>query len=82
MFVLWQVIRDHPNSLQIYEKKLAEQGLLTADEIKKTEERVFQILQEEFESSKDYVPQTRDWLAAYWAGFKGPEQLSRIRNTG
>ncbi|CAM6088249.1 unnamed protein product [Calypogeia fissa] len=79
---MYKVIKSHPTSLQIYEKKLSEQGLLTEDEIKKTEERVFQILQEEFSNSKDYVPQTRDWLAAYWEGFKGPEQLSRVRNTG
>ncbi|KAI3991516.1 hypothetical protein MKX01_017135 [Papaver californicum] len=24
----------------------------------------------------------RDWLAAYWTGFKSPEQVSRVRNTG
>lgn len=40
------------------------------------------ILNEEFNNSKDYTPSKRDWLAAFWAGFKGPEQLSRVRNTG
>ncbi|KAM1263351.1 hypothetical protein ACFXTH_028365 [Malus domestica] len=24
----------------------------------------------------------RDWLASHWSGFKSPEQISRIRNTG
>ncbi|GJT32602.1 2-oxoglutarate dehydrogenase, mitochondrial-like protein [Tanacetum coccineum] len=29
----------------------------------------------------DYVTSKRDWLSAYWTGFKSPEQLLRIRNT-
>lgn len=44
--------------------------------------KVLSILNEEFLASKDHVTQRRDWLSAYWAGFKSPEQLSRIRNTG
>ncbi|KAG6383476.1 hypothetical protein SASPL_115243 [Salvia splendens] len=31
---------------------------------------------------KDCVPQKRDWFSAYWTGFKSPEQLSHVRNTG
>ncbi|KAL6123744.1 hypothetical protein ACLB2K_076262 [Fragaria x ananassa] len=37
---------------------------------------------EEFLASKDYLPQRRDWLSSHWSGFKSPEQLSCIRNTG
>ncbi|GJQ98712.1 hypothetical protein Tco_0009851 [Tanacetum coccineum] len=29
-----------------------------------------------------YVTSKRDWLSAYWTGFKSPEQVLRIRNTG
>ena len=35
-----------------------------------------------FEDSKDYVPRPRDWLASHWQGFKGPDQLSKIKQTG
>lgn len=80
--LLIQVIKSHPNSLAIYEKKLIGNGLLAKDEIDKLKARVMGILNEEFESSKDYVPNKRDWLSAFWAGFKGPEQLSKARNTG
>eukprot|EP00271_Cylindrocystis_brebissonii_P012890 TRINITY_DN32392_c0_g1_i1.p1 TRINITY_DN32392_c0_g1~~TRINITY_DN32392_c0_g1_i1.p1 ORF type:complete len:1065 (-),score=252.79 TRINITY_DN32392_c0_g1_i1:1649-4843(-) len=79
---MYKVIKQHPPALEIYKKQLIEGGVLSAEEIKSMEDRVFMILNEEFESSKDYVPSTRDWLSAYWAGFKGPEQLSRIRQTG
>ena len=43
---------------------------------------VLSILQKEFENSKDYVPEAKDWLSSYWTGFMGPHQKARIRNTG
>ena len=55
---------------------------MTQEDINRIQEKVNTILNEEFMASKDYVPKRRDWLSAYWAGFKSPEQLSRIRNTG
>lgn len=79
---LLQVIRNHPSALEIYQKKLLETGQATKEDIDKIQNKVTSILNEEFLASKDYVPQKRDWLSAYWSGFKSPEQLSRIRNTG
>lgn len=76
------MIKSHPPALDIYMKRLIDEHQLSQEEISKLQDNVFRILNEEFDNSKDYLPSTRDWLAAYWAGFKGPEQLSRIRNTG
>lgn len=77
-----QVIRNHPSALQIYQNKLLESGCITKQNIDRINNKVNAILNEEFNSSKDYIPQRRDWLSAYWAGFKSPEQISRVRNTG
>jgi 2-oxoglutarate dehydrogenase E1 component len=52
------------------------------EEIDQIQKKVNSILNEEFLASKDYVPKRRDWLSSHWSGFKSPEQLSRIRNTG
>lgn len=68
--------------MDIYEKQLIESGQLTKEDVASIHEKVNSILNEEFINSKDYVPKRRDWLSAYWTGFKSPEQLSRIRNTG
>lgn len=68
--------------MEIYQKKLLESGHVTKEEIEKIQNKINTILNEEFVASKDYVPQKRDWLSAFWLGFKSPEQLSRIRNTG
>lgn len=62
--------------------RLIDEKHLSQEEVSDLQDNVFRILNEEFNNSKAYVPSTRDWLAAYWQGFKGPEQLSRIRNTG
>lgn len=79
---MYKVIRSHPQALDLYEKQLIEMGQLSKEEIDALHKKVNSILNEEFINSKEYVPNRRDWLAAYWAGFKSPEQLSRIRNTG
>lgn len=77
-----QVIRNHPSALQMYESRLLELGHITKEDIDSIHNKVSSILNEEFNNSKDYIPNRRDWLSAYWAGFKSPEQISRIRNTG
>lgn len=61
---------------------MLETGELSKEDVDQIQKKVMTILNEEFDASKDYVPQRRDWLSAYWLGFKSPEQLSRIRNTG
>ena len=77
-----QVIKSHPPAVDIYQKHLIETGVMTKESVDKMHDKVMSILNEEFNNCKDYVPKSRDWLAAFWAGFKGPEQLSRVRNTG
>lgn len=79
---MYQVIKNHLPAVDVYEKQLIASGTMSKEEVDKLHEKVMSILNEEFNSSKDYVPKTRDWLAAFWSGFKSPEQLSRIRNTG
>ena len=49
---------------------------------KELTDNVTHILQREFEGSKEYVPNAKDWLSSYWSGFMSPNQKARIRNTG
>ncbi|KAL3521051.1 hypothetical protein ACH5RR_019200 [Cinchona calisaya] len=79
---MYKVIRNHPSAMEIYQNKLLESGQVSKEDIDRINNKVLSILNEEFVASKDYIPQRRDWLSAYWTGFKSPEQLSRIRNTG
>lgn len=62
------MIKNHPPALQLYQEKLKRGGQLTDEEIKQTQDRVMAILNEQFEASKSYKPETRDWLTSYWSG--------------
>ncbi|GLJ06329.1 hypothetical protein SUGI_0036560 [Cryptomeria japonica] len=79
---MYQVIKNHPRAVDVYEEQLIQSGQLSKEEIDALHSKVNSILNEEFVDSKEYVPNRRDWLSAYWTGFKSPEQLSRRRNTG
>ncbi|GLT89001.1 hypothetical protein SLE2022_070050 [Rubroshorea leprosula] len=79
---MYKVIQKHPSSLEIYKTKLLESGEVTREDIDRMQKKVDAILSEEFLNSKSYVQNKRDWLSAYWQGFKSPEQLSAIQNTG
>ncbi|KAK1282777.1 hypothetical protein QJS10_CPB22g00649 [Acorus calamus] len=73
---MYKVIRNHPSALEIYQNKLLELGRITKEEIERIHKKVYDILNEEYMNSKDYVQNRRDWLSAYWTGFKSPEQIS------
>lgn len=80
--LMYKVIKKHRSAHQQYADKLVAEGTLSPEELKGVQDNVLSTLEREFEDSKDYVPKPRDWLASHWAGFKGPDQLSRIRDTG
>ncbi|CAN1148790.1 2-oxoglutarate dehydrogenase, mitochondrial [Linum perenne] len=79
---MYKVIDKHPSSLEIYQRKLLESGEVSEEEIDRIQKKVDTILNEEYANSKEYVLKRTDWLSSHWAGFKSPQQLSRIRNTG
>ena len=83
-----QVIKKHPSSLEIYEKKLLGTGHVTREEVQMIHGKVDRIfLNEELAKSKSdehLMANKRDyhWLSAQWAGMKSPDQVSRVRDTG
>jgi 2-oxoglutarate dehydrogenase E1 component len=46
------------------------------------EQNVSSILENAYANTKSYKSKQSDWLESKWKNFKGPEQLSRIRETG
>lgn len=80
--VMYKVIQQHPSVLTKYSAKLVNEGIITPEDFVSMKEKINNIMEEEFTASKDYVPKQRDWLASHWQGFKSPDQLSRIADTG
>ncbi|XP_050208860.1 uncharacterized protein LOC126659602 [Mercurialis annua] len=79
---MYKVIQKHITSLEIYQNKLLQSGEITQENVDKIHKKINEILNEEFSNSKDFFGKTRDWLSSHWAGFKSPEQISEIQNTG
>ncbi|GMH76819.1 hypothetical protein TL16_g07208 [Triparma laevis f. inornata] len=79
---LYQKIDKHPSTLDVFEKRLLEEGTLTQAEVDEVRQFTLDSYEADFEASKTYVSQDSDWLASRWKGFKSPKQQSRIRETG
>ena len=80
--LMYKAIRKHRDPYKIYQDKLLKEGVVSPQQIDEISDNVTRHLHAEFERARDYKPEAKDWLSSYWAGFHGPNQLSRIRNTG
>jgi 2-oxoglutarate dehydrogenase E1 component len=79
---LYKAIAKHPSTLQIFEKRLLDEGTLSQEEIDEIKKFTLDSYEKDLEASKTYPRKETDWLSSKWNGFKGPSQISRIRPTG
>jgi 2-oxoglutarate dehydrogenase E1 component len=67
---MYKIIRQHPSTLELYSKKLIEEGVVTQDEIDAMKAEWRARLDTEFEAGTGYLPNKADWLDGRWAGLK------------
>lgn len=79
---LYKAITRHSSTLDIYEKRLIDEGTMSKEEAQEIRDFTLQSYENDLIASKTYVPKPADWLSSNWSGFKGPGQHSRIRPTG
>jgi 2-oxoglutarate dehydrogenase E1 component len=80
--LMYEKIRSHPSTLDLYRKRLKEEGVVTDEEIQRMTDTVMAEYNKLHALSKSYKPTKMDWLSSYWRGYKSPQQLSLIRPTG
>ncbi|HEV3044831.1 MAG TPA: 2-oxoglutarate dehydrogenase E1 component [Roseiarcus sp.] len=68
--LMYRIIRSHPTTLEIYAKKLIEEGLVTEGEVDKMRADWRHRLEAEFEAGQGYKANKADWLDGRWAGLK------------
>lgn len=68
--LMYQRIRRHPTTRQIYADRLIKEGIISTREPQQLVDGWFQRLEEEYEASKSYKPNKADWLEGAWTGFK------------
>ncbi|MFO7309136.1 MAG: 2-oxoglutarate dehydrogenase E1 component [Pseudomonadota bacterium] len=68
--LMYKKIRQHPTTLEIYAKKLIDEGVVTQAEVDEAREKWRAKLDEEFEAAQSYKPNKADWLDGRWSGLK------------
>ena len=66
--LMYQAIKKHPTTMELYEKKLNESNILNTDESMKVKKDFKSFLNNEFQNAKSYKPNKADWLEGSWAG--------------
>ena len=82
--LMYQKIRAHPTTLEIYSKKLIGEGVVTAGEVDKMKADWRARLDAEYELALGYKPNKADWLDGRWSGLKAAHGIEDPRrgNTG
>jgi 2-oxoglutarate dehydrogenase E1 component len=81
--LMYKVIKDHPSTLQLYEKKLVAEGTLTQGEADAVQADFNKRLDDEFNAAKDHRPNRADWLDGKWQGLEAaPKNSDRRGDTG
>jgi 2-oxoglutarate dehydrogenase E1 component len=65
--VMYNRIKKHKTTLQLYTERLVRDGLIPEGEIEDMKAAFQARLNEEFEAGKDYKPNKADWLDGRWA---------------
>jgi len=79
---MYRVIKDHPSTLQLYEKKLVDEGTLTQAEADQMAAEFNKRLDDEYNASKEHRPNRADWLDGKWQGLEtAPKNSDRRGET-
>jgi 2-oxoglutarate dehydrogenase E1 component len=71
--LMYKRIREHPTTLEIYAKKLVDEGLVSAADVDGMKAAWRAKLEAEFEAGQSYRANKADWLDGVWAGLKAAE---------
>jgi 2-oxoglutarate dehydrogenase E1 component len=82
--LMYKAIRAHASTLEIYSKKLIEEGVVTEGEVDKMKADWRSRLDAEYEAGTGYKPNKADWLDGHWSKFKSAADIDDPRrgNTG
>ena len=79
--LMYKKIKSHPTTLEIYSKKLIDEGLITSGEYDEMHGAFTARLEGELESAGSYRANKADWLDGYWSGLAEAEGDDRRGQT-
>src|SRR5205823_6513857 len=68
--LMYREIRNHPTTLNLYSKRLIEEGVITQDQFDASLGSFRRRLEEEFEVAQNHLPDKADWLDGRWTGLE------------
>jgi 2-oxoglutarate dehydrogenase E1 component len=78
--LMYERIRSHPTTLQIYSEKLIKEGVVTEADVNEMKASWRKRLDNEFEAGQQaYKSNKADWLDGRWASLKLPDQVDEAR---
>ena len=79
--LMYRAIRSHPTTLEIYSKKLIDEGVITAAEVEEMTAAFSRHLEEELDIAKQHRPDKADWLDGRWMGMETAPRGDRRGST-
>ena len=73
--IMYRKIKTHPTTATLYARKMVEEGVCTADEIKAQKASWRAHLDEEFALGENYRPNKADWLDGKWSGLRAARDV-------
>ena len=79
--LMYRAIASHPTTREIYAKRLAAEGVVTAAEADQMAKDFTARMEAEFEAAKNYRPNKADWLEGAWTGLQAASGEDRRGET-
>ncbi|KAJ1779917.1 2-oxoglutarate dehydrogenase E1 component [Coemansia sp. RSA 1824] len=73
---MYKRIKQQRPVLDKYVEQLEREGSFSADEVAAIKSRVWALLDESYQKSKNYTPSSTEWLSSAWPGFKSLAELA------
>jgi 2-oxoglutarate dehydrogenase E1 component len=80
--LMYKAIKSHPTVIDIYSKRLAEEGVVPLAEGQRMQSDFRAHLEEEFTTADGFRPNKADWLDGRWAGVGFADDDARRGETG
>ncbi len=79
--LMYRAIREHPTTLEIYSKKLIDEGVATEGEVAGMVAGFQKKLEDELSIAKGHRPNKADWLDGRWTGLESAPKAGARRGT-
>jgi len=79
--LMYKKIKQHPTTLNVYGKKLIQEGTIKEEEFNKMKKEFRNLLDEQFKTAKNYKPKL-EWYEGVWSRFKPERGKDRRGVTG